>query len=359
MDRQRIDEIFMARCLELARCGEGSVSPNPMVGAVVVHDGKIIGEGYHIKHGQAHAEVNAIAAVKDKSLLPESTIYVNLEPCSHFGKTPPCADLIKDMRIPRVVVASTDPNPLVAGRGVDTLRKAGRDVTVGVLEQEALELNRRFYTFHTQKRPYVILKWAQTLDGYIDAIRKEGDPIAPIWITNELSRRLVHKWRSDEQAIMVGTNTVEKDNPKLNVRDWSGSSPLRVVLDRKLRLPASSSVYDGSVPTLVFMGNNASASQRKPELQSIPELELLTIDFAKSIEQQVLTELYQRGVLSVIVEGGAALINNFVRKNLWDESRIFVGNTFFGDGVKAPNLTGELYTYDEIGDSKLFTYRNK
>ncbi len=359
MDRQRIDEIFMARCLELARCGEGSVSPNPMVGAVVVHDGKIIGEGYHIKHGQAHAEVNAIAAVKDKSLLPESTIYVNLEPCSHFGKTPPCADLIKDMRIPRVVVASTDPNPLVAGRGVDTLRKAGRDVTVGVLEQEALELNRRFYTFHTQKRPYIILKWAQTLDGYIDAIRKEGDPIAPIWITNELSRRLVHKWRSDEQAIMVGTNTVEKDNPKLNVRDWSGSSPLRVVLDRKLRLPASSSVYDGSVPTLVFMGNNASASQRKPELQSIPELELLTIDFAKSIEQQVLTELYQRGVLSVIVEGGAALINNFVRKNLWDESRIFVGNTFFGDGVKAPNLTGELYSYDEIGDSKLFTYRNK
>ncbi|MDX9853725.1 MAG: bifunctional diaminohydroxyphosphoribosylaminopyrimidine deaminase/5-amino-6-(5-phosphoribosylamino)uracil reductase RibD [Tenuifilaceae bacterium] len=359
MDRQRIDEIFMARCLELARCGEGSVSPNPMVGAVVVHDGKIIGEGYHIKHGQAHAEVNAIAAVKDKSLLPESTIYVNLEPCSHFGKTPPCADLIKDMRIPRVVVASTDPNPLVAGRGVDTLRKAGRDVTVGVLEQEALELNRRFYTFHTQKRPYVILKWAQTLDGYIDAIRKEGDPIAPIWITNELSRRLVHKWRSDEQAIMVGTNTVEKDNPKLNVRDWSGSSPLRVVLDRKLRLPASSSVYDGSVPTLVFMGNNASASQRKPELQSIPELELLTIDFAKSIEQQVLTELYQRGVLSVIVEGGAALINNFVRKNLWDESRVFVGNTFFGDGVKAPNLTGELYSYDEIGDSKLFTYRNK
>ena len=359
MDRQRIDEIFMARCLELARCGEGSVSPNPMVGAVVVHDGKIIGEGYHIKHGQAHAEVNAIAAVKDKSLLPESTIYVNLEPCSHFGKTPPCADLIKDMRIPRVVVASTDPNPLVAGRGVDALRKAGRDVTVGVLEQEALELNRRFYTFHIQKRPYVILKWAQTLDGYIDAIRKEGDPIAPIWITNELSRRLVHKWRSDEQAIMVGTNTVEKDNPKLNVRDWSGSSPLRVVLDRKLRLPASSSVYDGSVPTLVFMGNNASASQRKPELQSIPELELLTIDFAKSIEQQVLTELYQRGVLSVIVEGGAALINNFVRKNLWDESRIFVGNTFFGDGVKAPNLTGDLYYYDEIGDSKLFTYRNK
>lgn len=359
MDRQRIDEIFMARCLELARCGEGSVSPNPMVGAVVVHDGKIIGEGYHIKHGQAHAEVNAIAAVKDKSLLPESTIYVNLEPCSHFGKTPPCADLIKDMRIPRVVVASTDPNPLVAGRGVDALRKAGRDVTVGVLEQEALELNRRFYTFHIQKRPYVILKWAQTLDGYIDAIRKEDDPIAPIWITNELSRRLVHKWRSDEQAIMVGTNTVEKDNPKLNVRDWSGSSPLRVVLDRKLRLPVSSSVYDGSVPTLVFMGNNASASQRKPELQSIPELELLTIDFAKSIEQQVLTELYQRGVLSVIVEGGAALINNFVRKNLWDESRVFVGNTFFGDGVKAPNLTGELYSYDEIGDCKLFTYRNK
>ncbi|MBN1990477.1 MAG: bifunctional diaminohydroxyphosphoribosylaminopyrimidine deaminase/5-amino-6-(5-phosphoribosylamino)uracil reductase RibD [Bacteroidales bacterium] len=359
MDRQRIDEIFMARCLDLARCGEGNVSPNPMVGAVVVHNGTIIGEGYHIKHGQAHAEVNAIAAVKDKSLLPESTIYVNLEPCSHFGKTPPCANLIKEMRIPRIVVAATDPNPLVAGRGVDMLRKAGREVTVGVLEHEALELNRRFYTFHTQKRPYVILKWAQTLDGYIDAIRKEGDPIAPIWITNELSRRLVHRWRSEEPAIMVGTNTVEKDNPKLNVRDWSGRSPLRVVLDRKLRLSVTSSVFDGSVPTLVFMGNNASASQRKPELQSIPGVELLTIDFAKGVEQQVLTELYQRGVLSVIVEGGAALINNFVRKNLWDESRVFVGNTFFGDGVKAPNLTGELYSYDEIGDSKLFTYRNK
>ncbi len=359
MDTQNIDKMYMARCLELALNGQGNVAPNPMVGSLIVHDNQIIGEGYHIKHGDMHAEINAINSVKDKSLLSNSTLYLSLEPCSHFGKTPPCTDTILAMKIPRIVIATMDVNPKVSGRGIEILRKAGRDVVVGVLEAESMDLNRRFFTFHTQKRPYIILKWAQTLDGFIDAVREPNDPIAPVWITNELSRSLVHRWRSEEQAILIGTNTVERDNPKLNVRDWSGRAPIRVIIDRKLRLPIESHVFDGSIATLLFIGNNAAASVRKPQFAAIPNLEIITIDFAKGMEMQLLNELYDRNINSLMIEGGAMIINSFVSKNLWDEARVFVGNRFFYDGVKAPSFTRELYSYDELGDSKLFTCRNK
>lgn len=358
MDNSELDRMYMQRCLELAMNGIGNVAPNPMVGAVIVHNNKIIGEGFHAHYGEAHAEVNAINSVKDKSLLKDSTMYISLEPCSHYGKTPPCTDRIIELGIPNVVVATTDPNPKVSGRGIDILRQQGCNVTVGVLEDEAVELNRRFITYHTQKRPYVILKWAQTIDGFIDAIRQPSDPIEPIWITNEHARSLVHRWRSEEQAILVGTNTVERDNPHLNVRNWCGRAPIRVVVDRKLRLPKESHVFDGSQTTLLFMGNNSSSLARKPEFSGIPNLEMITIDFVKGIEAQILKELGNRDIISVIVEGGATLLNSFIQKGLWDEARVFVGNKFFGDGVKAPLFKGNPVTFDEIGDSKLFVYRN-
>jgi diaminohydroxyphosphoribosylaminopyrimidine deaminase/5-amino-6-(5-phosphoribosylamino)uracil reductase len=358
MDTQNVDKMYMARCLELALNGQGNVAPNPMVGALIVYNNEIIGEGYHIKYGDAHAEINAINSVKDKSLLEKSTLYLSLEPCSHFGKTPPCTDKIIAVKIPRVVVATTDVNPKVSGRGIDLLRKVGCEVVVGVMEEEAKDLNRRFFTFHTKKRPYIILKWAQTIDGYLDTNRLSTDPVGPIWITNELSRSIVHRWRSEEQAILVGTKTIEKDNPKLNVRDWCGRAPTRVIIDRKLRLPIESNVFDGSIPTLLVIGNNAAASVRKTEFAAIPNLEIISIDFAKGMEMQLLKELFDRNINSLMIEGGAILIDSFVQKNLWDEARVFVGNQFFFDGVKAPSFARTLHSYDQLGESKLFTYRN-
>jgi len=349
---------YMARCLELAQNGAGNVAPNPMVGALIVHNDKIIGEGYHAVYGEAHAEVNAINSVQDKSLLKESTLYVSLEPCSHFGKTAPCTDRIIEYEIPRIVIATSDPNPKVSGRGIEILRQKGRDVVVGVMEEEAKYLNRRFITYHTKKRPYVILKWAQTIDGFIDKNRPDNTPIEPIWITNELARSLVHRWRSEEQAVLIGTNTAEKDNPKLNVRSWSGKAPIRVLVDRKLRLPMNLNVFDGTQQTILFMGNNSSSIARKSEFSAIPNLEMVIIDFVKGVERQILKELYEREIQSVIIEGGAMLLNNFIQKGLWDEARVFVGNKFFGEGVKAPVFTGEPKFYEEVGDSKLFVYNN-
>ncbi|MEJ5317256.1 MAG: bifunctional diaminohydroxyphosphoribosylaminopyrimidine deaminase/5-amino-6-(5-phosphoribosylamino)uracil reductase RibD [Tenuifilum sp.] len=359
MENADVHRKYMARCLELALGGQGNVAPNPMVGAVIVHNNQIIGEGFHAMYGQAHAEVNAINSVQNKELLKESTLYVSLEPCSHYGKTPPCTDRIVEYEIPRVVIATTDPNPKVAGRGIEILRQNSKEVIVGVLENEAIELNRRFITFHTKNRPYVILKWAQTMDGFIDKKREPNEPVGSNWITNELARSLVHRWRSEEQAVLVGTNTVEKDNPQLNVRNWSGRSPIRVVIDRKLRLPLNSNVFDGSQPTLLVTGNNSSALARKTEFSGIDNLEIITIDFVKGVEAQILKELAEREILSVIIEGGAMLLNSFIQKNLWDEARMFVGNKFFGEGVKAPTLKGKMVSYDEIGDSRLFVYRNE
>jgi diaminohydroxyphosphoribosylaminopyrimidine deaminase/5-amino-6-(5-phosphoribosylamino)uracil reductase len=359
MEQLELDTMYMHRCLELAKKGMGNVAPNPMVGAVVVYNNTIVGEGFHKDYGQDHAERIAINSVKDKEQLSQSTLYVSLEPCSHFGKTPPCTDLIKESGIKRVVIATKDPNPKVLGRGTDVLKKAGCDVTVGVLEKESKELNRRFFVYHVKKRPYIILKWAQTLDGFIDAVRLPNQPIAPVWITNDLARTLVHRWRSEEQAILIGTNTVDKDNPRLDVRYWSGRSPLRIVMDRLLRISPESNVYDGSLPTLVFIGNNSSASARKANFASVPNLEMLTVDFAKGVETQVCKELFEREIVSLIIEGGAILMSSFIKRDLWDEARVFVGNKFFGDGIKAPTLNGKLFSYDQVGESKLFTYRNR
>lgn len=358
MELLTIDEFYMNRCLELASNGKGEVAPNPMVGCVVVHNHRVVGEGYHAVNGGPHAEVIAIDAVKDKSVLKESTLYVSLEPCSHHGKTPPCADLIIKWGIKRVVVATLDPNPQVHGRGVIKLQDAGIDVTVGVLEDEALEQNRRFFTYIQNKRPYIILKWAQTLDGFIDMARKPHDPIGPVWISNEFSRTLVHRWRSEEQAIAVGSNTVAKDDPRLDVRSWYGRNPLRIVLDRTLRLPIDSNIYDGTVPTMVLAGSNSKARIRRKLYEQIPNLEVLVVDFAKGLEMRLLKELYQRNISSLIIEGGTMLINSFVKNDLWDEARVFIGNTFFYEGVKAPELTKGLIGYDDFGDTRLYTYRN-
>ena len=343
-------EKYMQRCLDLAQLGIGNTAPNPLVGSVIVHNnGKIIGEGYHQEFGEAHAEVNAINSVKDKSLLKSSTMYINLEPCSHFGKTPPCADLIVENNIPRVVIGCIDSSLTVGGKGVEKLTKAGCDVIVGVLEKESRELNRRFFTFHEKKRPYIILKWAQTLDGYIALVRKNNSD-KPLWITNELARTVVHKWRAEEQAIMVGTNTAEKDNPVLNVRDFSGNNPLRIVLDRKMRLPDNLHLFDGSIPTLIFT---------EKDTRSKNNLEYVKINFNKNVLKQLLNVLYEKEIQSVIIEGGEKLLGSFINQNLWDEARVFIGNKFFYNGIKAPQINGKLITEDNLGDSKLFVYRKE
>lgn len=351
-------EVFMERCLQLALNGLGNVAPNPLVGSVIVHDGKIIGEGFHAKFGMAHAEVNAINSVKDKSLLKDSTLYVSLEPCSHHGKTPPCADLIVNMGIPRVVVAIRDPFPEVAGQGVVRLQAAGVEVIEGVLEDRAREVNRRFLTFQQKKRPYIILKWAQSLDAYVDIERHPGDDKKPIWITNELARAVVHRWRSEEQSIMVGTKTVELDNPRLNVRDWKGSNPIRIVIDRTLRLAPDSNVFDEETLTVIIMGNNSGSAARRQNFLNRPNIEMVAIDFSREIEPQIMEVLYQRSVQSIIIEGGSQVLESFISRNLWDEARVFIGRKMFFSGVRAPILSAKPVSEDRLFDSILYTYRN-
>ena len=344
----------MRRCLELAECGLGNVAPNPMVGAAVVYNGRIIGEGYHRKCGEAHAEVNAINAVEDKALLRESTLYVSLEPCSHTGKTPPCTDLIIEHQIPRVVIAMVDPFEKVAGSGIQKLRDNGVDVTVGVLEDEARWLNRRFITFHTKKRPYIILKWAQTLDGFIDIERTADSPIEPNWITNNACRTLVHRWRSEENGILVGNKTVINDNPKLNIRFWQGTNPTRILIDRTLSTPSDRAIFDGSQPTIVFTGKNSGSSNRKDLFDNIDNLKVVAIDFAKDTELQMFEYLYGQNIQSIIVEGGANTLQRFIDINRWDEARIFYGPKLFFKGVKAPSIVGEPIGSEEIDGTRLF-----
>ncbi|HAC22572.1 MAG TPA: bifunctional diaminohydroxyphosphoribosylaminopyrimidine deaminase/5-amino-6-(5-phosphoribosylamino)uracil reductase RibD, partial [Porphyromonadaceae bacterium] len=310
----QIEEKYMRRCITLARNGAGFVSPNPMVGAVVVCDNKIIGEGYHAKCGEAHAEVNAIASVRDKELLKRSTIYVSLEPCSHHGKTPPCAELIIKMQIPRVVVGSKDPFPQVAGRGIAMLRAAGIDVVEGVLKNECDELNKTFMHCHTANRPFVLLKWAQTADGYMDYKRTSEDKKKPLILSNEESRRVVHKLRSQVDAIMVGTTTALLDNPSLSVRYWSGRNPVRIVLDQNLELPKDLHLFDGSITTLVIN-----------ELKNDKEgtgLEYIRMDFSSNLLSQILSELQRRKIESLMVEGGCILLQSFIDEQLWDEARV-------------------------------------
>ena len=342
-------EKYMNRCLELARLGAGDAAPNPMVGCVIVHQGKIIGEGYHEKCGEPHAEVNAVNSVKNKELLKSSTLYVSLEPCAHFGRTPPCSDLIMEYEIPEVIVGSIDPFAKVAGKGIEKMQKAGINVTVGVLEKECLWLNRRFFTFHQKKRPYLVLKWAQTLDGFLDIDRSQIAFGQPTWISNELSRRQVHKQRSEEAAILVGTNTALKDNPTLTVREWFGNQPRRLLLDRKNRLSEKLSLKDRKVPTIVFTEEDAESKQN---------LQFVKIDFQSNILPQILNWLHENEIQSVIIEGGLHILQSFIDQNLWDEAHVYYGNTFFVKGVQAPTLPVSPVKTENMHDTMLKFFVN-
>ena len=320
------DEKYMARCIQLARNGLCNAAPNPMVGAVIVHkDDCIIGEGYHARCGEAHAEVNAIRSVKDEQMLKESTIYVSLEPCSHYGKTPPCADLIISKGIPRVVVGCVDPFSEVAGRGIQKLRDAGIDVIVGILEEECRELIRRFITFHTHHRPYILLKWAQSVDGHIDNERTEGNPVV---FSTPLTSMLVHKKRAEHTAILVGRKTALFDNPSLSTRHWYGKNPLRLVIDKDLTLPAHLHLFDGSARTLVFT--------RKNETSPYPNVEFVTLDFDSNILPQIMEVLYNQKIQSLMVEGGAMLLQSFIDAECWDEICVETSPIAIENGVKAP-----------------------
>lgn len=321
------DKKFMERCLQLARYGEGSVSPNPMVGAVIVCDNEIIGEGYHRKCGEAHAEVNAIRSVKDESLLSRSTIYVSLEPCSHYGKTPPCAELIIEKKIPRVVIACLDPFPQVAGRGVKMLQAAGIEVTVGVLEKEALELNERFVWFHRHQAPYIIAKWAQSADGYMDKCRTSKEE-PPVVFSTSSTRRLVHKLRAEVDAILVGARTAVLDNPSLTVRYWEGKNPVRLLLDRELEVPRDTQLYDGSVPTYVF-------TERDPEPHA--SVRFVPLTPGGNSVKEIKDFLYQHNFQTLMVEGGAMTLRSFFEEGV-NEARVEYSSRWLGGGVKAPEL---------------------
>ena len=324
------DEKYIARCIQLAKNGLCNAAPNPMVGAVIVHHDTIIGEGYHIRCGEAHAEVNAIRSVKDESLLKESTIYVSLEPCSHHGKTPPCADLIISKGIPRVVVGCQDPFALVAGRGIQKMRDAGIEVKVGVLEEECRQLIRRFITFHTKKRPFITLKWAESADGFIDLHRTGGQPYI---FSTPLTSMLVHKRRAEHSAILVGRRTALLDNPSLTVRNWYGKSPVRLVIDKDLTLPENLSLFDGSTRTLVF-----TQCKDKPNRMNV---EFIPLDFSRDILPQIFDTLYQEKLQSLMVEGGSILLQSFIDAGCWDEAYIEHSSDCLKEGIKAPQLTGE------------------
>ena len=332
-----IHETYITRCIDIAKNGLGITAPNPMVGAVIVHNTKIIGEGFTSAYGGNHAEVNAIKSVKNKELLKQATLYVTLEPCSHFGKTPPCSDLIIRHQIPNVVIGCVDDNPQVAGKGIAKLKAADCNVTVGVLENECKAHHKRFFTFHNKKRPYIILKWAETSDGFIAP--KTKDKAAPVWITNKYSRQLVHKWRTEEQAILVGTNTVLEDNPSLTVRDWTGNNPIRIILDRTHKLSKNHSVFNTESETIIISENE--------------------VDFNKPLAQEICNFLHSNDINSVIIEGGAQMLQTFIDENLWDETRVFKGNSNFKIGTKAPLFSGELISEELISADTLKYYINK
>jgi diaminohydroxyphosphoribosylaminopyrimidine deaminase/5-amino-6-(5-phosphoribosylamino)uracil reductase len=313
------EEEFIGLCLKLAQKGFPHTAPNPLVGAVIVKDSRIIAEGYHERCGSAHAEINAFRSAKED--LKDSTLYVNLEPCSHFGKTPPCVDAIIKAGIKEVFVGTVDPNPKVSGQGIDALQKAKIKVTVGILEVECRELNKRFFTFHLKKRPFIILKWAETADGFI--AKADG---SSKWISSEASRKLVHQWRAEEQAILVGTNTALIDNPQLTVRDAEGKDPLRITFDRQNILPAAHKLFDNNASTLILSPTKNMTSGSS---------EWIKIDFKDSI-LELLDVLYSKNIQSLMVEGGASLLSSFIERNLWDEARVFVSTERFAGGLAAP-----------------------
>ena len=341
----------MFRALQLGKNALGIAAPNPMVGCVIVHEGIIIGEGATSAYGGPHAEVNAIASVRDKSLLANATLYVTLEPCSHYGKTPPCADLIAKHQVKKVVIGLVDPYEKVAGAGIKKLREAGCEVLVGVLEQECREHHKRFLTFQEKKRPYIILKWAETLDGFLapDPQERTKNP-EPYWITNTTSRQMVHQWRSEEMSVLVGTNTALEDNPKLNVRNWSGKNPIRLVLDRSLTIPDSFHLLDGSIQTMVFTETEKNCN--------VENLSFETIDFKKNIAAQICHILYGHQVNSVLIEGGRQTLQTFIDNHLWDEARIFKGNLCFGKGIAAPKISGNLISTHSIINDTLSIFKH-
>ena len=338
------DEKYIRRCIELASNGLCNAAPNPMVGAVIVYKDRIIGEGYHARCGEGHAEVNAIASVKERDLLKDSTIYVSLEPCSHHGKTPPCADLIIKTGIPRVVVGCVDPFSQVSGRGIQKLRNAGIDVKVGVLEEECRKLIRRFVTFNLQKRPYITLKWAESADGFIDVCRENGSPVV---LSTPITSMYVHKQRAEHKAILVGRKTALLDNPSLTTRNWYGKNPLRLVIDRELSLPKELKLFDESTPTIVFTAK---------EKGSTKNLCYVTLDFTTDIIPQILNELYERKIQSLMVEGGCCLLESFIKDGLWDEIFVEHAEKALGNGIKAATIPANLSVKYEMRDGILISH---
>jgi len=360
-------ETYMQRCLDLAQNGMRAAMPNPSVGAVLVHNGRIIGEGHTSAYGGPHGEVNCLNSVKetDRHLIPESTLYVSLEPCSHHGKTPPCCDLIIQHQIKNIVVGTIDTFSKVAGNGIQKLREAGRNVTVGVLEKKCRESNRRFFTFHEKQRPYIILKWAESADGFLSPSNRFSDDStsrtieqsanrttrdkAPIWITNQYSRQLVHKWRSEEAAILVGTQTVLDDNPQLDVRSWTGPNPVRVVLDRTGRIDDNHYVKNQKIKTIVLTENN--------NLPNLDNLLYEVVAFNQNLPQALCNILHRYGLLSVIIEGGRQTLQTFIDAGLYDEARVFKGTVVFRNGTPAPQFTGHLTNKETILDDELLIFR--
>lgn len=338
----------MQRALELAKHGQLHVSPNPMVGCVIVHQEKIIGEGYHTAYGKPHAEVNAIASVKNKELLKESTLYVTLEPCSHFGKTPPCADLIIENKIPHVVVAVLDPNSKVQGQGIEKLKKEGCKVENGILEKEVKKLNESFFCFHERKRPYIILKWAQTLDGFLDSNERGCLPRKNYWITNDYLRHKVHQWRAEENAIFVGANTILHDNPQLNVRYSTGKNPVRVTFLSK-NIGNGFHIFDNSQMSIIF---NLNKEEKRENIY------FHKLTDKNNIWQEIISKLYELKIQSLLVEGGQHTLQQLINLNLWDEARILIGNTCFGSGLKSPYFPFIPEKIENIGTDKIVWYKN-
>lgn len=342
-----LDEQYMLRAIELAKKGLGRVQPNPMVGAVIVYNQEIVGEGYHEEYGKAHAEVNAINDVIKKhenaeEILKNSSIYVSLEPCAHHGKTPPCADLIIKHKIQKVYISNVDPFQSVNGKGIEKLKKAGVEVFVDVLKEVGYQLNKRFFTYHTLQRPYIILKWAESKDAYISIAENQRSTIS-----GEEAKILNHQWRAQEQAILVGTKTAMVDDPYLTVREVSGKNPIRVIIDKDLKLSNDLNIFNDEAKTIVF--NN-----KKTAIED--NVTFVEIDFYGLVPQFILYQLYLMEIQSVIIEGGAFTINEFINFNLWDEARIFKSKKALEQGVKAPSLSGKLISKTDIGDDELLIY---
>ncbi len=345
-----IHEKYINRCIELARNGLGRTWPNPLVGSVIVHKGHIIGEGWHRRAGDAHAEVNAINAVKDQAMLKEAAIYVSLEPCSHYGKTPPCSNLIIDSGIKKIIIGTIDPFGEVRGKGIKKLLDAGCQVTVGVLEKACQDLNRRFFTYHTQRRPYIILKWAESRDGFIAPFEHKEASRRPVWISNSISRQLVHKWRAEEQAILVGTRTALKDNPRLNTRHWSGADPIRIVIDRKRTIPLESHLFDRSVKTIVLTEENSRDEGENLVFEHL--------SFSQNFREKFCDLLYDHEIQSLLVEGGTFTLQALIDQGLWDEARIFRGPAALEEGIPAPVISGRVESCLDIAGDKLQILRN-